>query len=400
MSLSGADSATFTITMDDITTLHAGESLPIRVAFNPIHSGEHSASLTINRGAARPLVIPLSGTGIVRPESLLSYSTDALDFGSMSEDESSLALTLSHVGDPGSPDISISGFYIGGMNPDDFDTSLDGSVTLSAGEAVTIMVSFVPASTGAKTADLSITSNANRVIPTYMINLSGTRRVARVSAGLQTLFDFNGYSGGSLIRSSAGTPITLDISEPARISSVNGGISVNHPVRIAQDSPANLLSSLESSGEVTIEFWIRPTSTSHNAEIMSLASLNAGVDLGIAQDGTTYAGQLRMANDEANPATIATGGGYAQTIIQHLVFTYSATDGLGRIYINGNLVTTQENVGISLNDWSGDTLLTLANAADGNLDSAAWRGELYTFAIYDRALTQAEVNQNYMAGEA
>ena len=59
-----------------------------------------------------------------------------------------------------------------------------------------------------------------------------------------------------------------------------------------------------------------------------------------------------------------------------------------------NHAATAEVAG-SLANWSGDFRLLLANERTGD---RPWRGELHLAAVYDRALSAAEVAQNFKAG--
>jgi hypothetical protein len=162
-----------------------------------------------------------------------------------------------------------------------------------------------------------------------------------------------------------------------------------------------LLSNIQHSDQITFELWIRPAATSTRGfnQIAALAARETGLTLGVAQDGSTYLGQLGLLPDDSSTPMTATGSGLAQRIMQHVVFTYNQAEGRGYVYINGYLAGSQDHLSGVLEDWTSDAVLMLANLGD-SLDDAAWRGDIYTFAIYDRALSEAEVAQNYQAGEA
>ena len=78
----------------------------------------------------------------------------------------------------------------------------------------------------------------------------------------------------------------------------------------------------------------------------------------------------------------------------HLVYTLDSS-GSDVIYIDGVLETGTECGHFGpLSNW-GDFELTLGNEPTGD---RPWLGEMYLVAIFDRALTVEEVNQNFQAG--
>jgi hypothetical protein len=82
----------------------------------------------------------------------------------------------------------------------------------------------------------------------------------------------------------------------------------------------------------------------------------------------------------------------AATNLSHVVYTRSST-GAVRIYVDGNQVATATLTG-NLSGWASYNL-----ALGGELSGTRyWRGELHLVAIYSRALTAAEVRQNFLAG--
>ena len=72
--------------------------------------------------------------------------------------------------------------------------------------------------------------------------------------------------------------------------------------------------------------------------------------------------------------------------------------GVGKLYINGNLSKTQTFSASDFGNWK-DWDLSIANELISNTSSRDWLGKIYTVAIYNRALSASEVQQNYDAGE-
>jgi hypothetical protein len=70
------------------------------------------------------------------------------------------------------------------------------------------------------------------------------------------------------------------------------------------------------------------------------------------------------------------------------------TSGLAKIYIDG-VEQVSGAVGGNFSNWDEGFRLALANEPTGD---RPWLGEFHLAAIYDRALSQAEVSQNFEAG--
>jgi hypothetical protein len=99
-----------------------------------------------------------------------------------------------------------------------------------------------------------------------------------------------------------------------------------------------------------------------------------------------------------NPANVSwqSGGGLSlnnATILTHVVYTRDAA-GNATIYVDGTAVATTTISG-DFSNWDTSFPLLLGN--EGTLNRP-WLGEFYLVAIYDQALTLAEVNQNFLVG--
>jgi len=77
----------------------------------------------------------------------------------------------------------------------------------------------------------------------------------------------------------------------------------------------------------------------------------------------------------------------------HYVVTYSE-EGDKRVYLDGNEVISEPLPG-DLSNWSNSYPLLIGNELTGD---RPWLGEVYLVAIYNRELSQDEINQNFGAG--
>jgi hypothetical protein len=162
-------------------TLTAGQSTTFSVTFTPASAGSASGSLTLSSNASNPtLVIPLSGTGTAAAGQLTVTPT-TLAIGSVVVGTSGTA--------PGSLTASGASVTVTAASSSNSVFSVSGlslPVTIPAGQSATFTVTFSPQTTGAATASLTFTSNAQTsttmatstgtgtAAPTYSVNLSWT----------------------------------------------------------------------------------------------------------------------------------------------------------------------------------------------------------------------------------
>ena len=84
-------------------------------------------------------------------------------------------------------------------------------------------------------------------------------------------------------------------------------------------------------------------------------------------------------------------------VVYHLLGTYKASTGQVKIYLNGELKTTQTmptTGNVSLNDGK----ITLGIDYHGLGSGYSMNGNIFSSKIYNKVLTQSEVNHNYFGG--
>jgi len=150
-------------------TLTAVQSITFSVSFTPSSAGSASGNLTITSNASNPtLTIPLSGTGTAAVGQLTVNPT-TMDLGSVEvggSGSSSGTLTASGAS------VTVTGasannsvFTVGGLSL---------PTTIPAGQSVSFTVTFSPVTTGAATATLTFTSNAQPSTTTEALTGTGT----------------------------------------------------------------------------------------------------------------------------------------------------------------------------------------------------------------------------------
>jgi len=153
---------------------------------------------------------------------------------------------------------------------------------------------------------------------------------------------------------------------------------------------------------VTLEAWVTASNTEQAgpARIMSLSSDIGSRNATLAQGepdgigGDRWTARLRSTTTTTNglPALV-TPPGTASSEATHLVLTGSSAGEL-RLYVDGELQASEVGVG-DLSNWDAAHPLVLANEFDGD---RPWLGTYHLVAVYDKALSQAEVAQNHRVG--
>ncbi|MGQ0383745.1 MAG: LamG domain-containing protein [Gammaproteobacteria bacterium] len=156
---------------------------------------------------------------------------------------------------------------------------------------------------------------------------------------------------------------------------------------------------IRATGEYSVEAWVAPANVvQEDAYIVSYSG------------GTTVRnftlGQTMYNYDFFNRSTTANGNGapalstpaaneVLQATLQHVVATYSAVDGR-RIYVNGVLATGPDPVGAGLlTDWNDTFALVLGNEVSND---RTFQGVVRMVVVHNRALSQAQIQQNFDAG--
>jgi hypothetical protein len=222
---------------------------------------------------------------------------------------------------------------------------------------------------------------------------------ARVSQGLLALYDFSEGSGDTIRdRSGVGEPLNLTIDKSSGVRWGQGSLTVQSAVLIASPQPAKkIVDAVKKSNALTIEAWLTPASASQTgpARIVSLSADISQRNVTLGQDKDIFDVRLRATGTDTNglPSTSSPKGSL-QARAMHVVFTRDAA-GNAVVYIDGKQVATKKVNG-PFSNWDDKFRLILANELTKD---RPWLGAIQLVAIYDRALSAQEVQQNFAAGK-
>ncbi|MEH6466765.1 MAG: PQQ-dependent sugar dehydrogenase [Porticoccus sp.] len=220
----------------------------------------------------------------------------------------------------------------------------------------------------------------------------------RVIDGLQVLYTFDTGSGSTVNDvSGVGAPLDLTIASPTAVTWGAGTLTVNSSTVLSSTGAATKVSNaVQASNAITVEAWVAPANTTQTgpARLVSIPESNSRRNLTLGQTANQWIMAFRTSTTGTNGLNPHTGTpeGSATTALTHIVYTREAS-GLAHFYVNNELVATETVSGDSSN-WNSGYSLLLGNEAAEN---KPWLGLFDLVAIYDRALSEAEVEQNFAA---
>lgn len=224
------------------------------------------------------------------------------------------------------------------------------------------------------------------------------RAPPRVAEGLLALYTFDAGTGITVSDvSNVGTALDLTIADPDRVSWGAGTLRIDSGTVIASTGAADKLNAaIPASGALTVEAWVDPANLIQDgpAAIVSLSEGAAARNVTLGQEGGSGDARLRTwshdSDDSGAPSITAAGLG---SDLVHVVYTRAANADIA-LYYDGALVASAL-LGGDLTNWDPVYALSLGNEPTAG---SPWLGTFDLVAIYDRALTADEVQQNFAAG--
>ncbi len=136
-------------------------SCSVDVTFKPTATGARSATITIGHNATpNTSVLSLTGTGAAAPVPAVGLSATTLAFGNQTLGTTSAAKSVS-ISNTGTANLVLGTITTTGTNAAEFAPSKCSGSTLTPGASCAVNVTFTPAALNARSATLSIASNAS-----------------------------------------------------------------------------------------------------------------------------------------------------------------------------------------------------------------------------------------------
>ena len=176
---------------------------------------------------------------------------------------------------------------------------------------------------------------------------------------------------------------------------------VNGKAQGGASASSKLFDRISGSGEYSLEAWVAPANvTQENAWIVGYAGGPDNRNLLLSQNLYNYLAFTRSSVTDDNnggepPLSTDDDAQLAQATLQHVVMTFDPVEGR-KIYVNGVYSDVVDAAGGGLlNSWNESFAVVLGNTTAG---TTPWAGAMRMVAVHNRALTPAQIEQNYDAG--
>jgi hypothetical protein len=287
------------------------------------------------------------------------------------------------------------------LNPDDVS-----SIAINANDTFYVDNNLIP-----NTTYIYSIQAVNQVGNSPLSNkdIASTLSVAetkRVRDGLIAYYNF-GYDPYNVIRDLSGynEPVDLRILQPSSVSWNDlNRLEIKSNTTLVSTAPATkIVKAIKKTQQLTVECWIRPTEpfSSANARIVSLANNDA--DIGFVLDQFYNATDDKSLNYGSRISTTSTDeSGYPEIIpdkeqsyinMQHIAYVRDSL-GYETMYINGKKAAEGFRPN-GFDNWKDNFYLRLGNEIDQN---HPWRGTYFVMAIFNKALNDKQINDNFQAG--
>lgn len=218
----------------------------------------------------------------------------------------------------------------------------------------------------------------------------------RVETGLLALYPFNEGAGSTVHDTSGvGTALDLGIAAPANTHWLEGALSIDSStILLSSTGAAKITNACKVTNEVSIEAWVRPANATQTgpARIASVGTATAR-NVTLEQDAAAYETRVRTTSTGSNGDEVSAPAQVNAGTLQHVVFTRDSS-GTARIYVD-NVLAVSTSVAGDFSGWNNTYRLALGNELN---QAFPWRGEFHLVAVYDRALSGSDVQQNFDAG--
>jgi hypothetical protein len=357
VSLAGTDAGQFMLMHNCPASLAPAASCALSITFAPTGPGTKAASVRVESSAASsPDSAALSGTGVT-PPSVVPAPT-SLSFAAQLVGTTSAAQTITLTNGGGSP-LTITSVLLTGANAAEFLQTNNCPIspaTLAAGANCVVTITFGPTTQGAKSAEVSITSDAPGSPHSAMLSGTATlppANVALAPASLTYAAQLVGTTSAAqaiTLTNSGGSPLTIASIVLAGANAAEFLQTNNCPI-----SPATLAAG----GNCVITITFGPATPGAKSAVVSITSDAPGSPHTAMLNGTgitppsvvlaptslSFAAQLVGTTSAAQTITLTNGGGSTLNISGMVLGGANATD-----------FTRSDNCGGSVNAGANCTI--------------------------------------------
>lgn len=248
---------------------------------------------------------------------------------------------------------------------------------------------------------------STQVDPSLIVSKALTLYDGTIAAGgnryennLIALYEFKTGRGTTAFDTSGVDP-AADLTLSGNVTWVGGwGINlISGKAQASTTTSRKLQQLITATGEYSVEAWVVPANvTQEDAVIIGYSGSATARNFTVGQTLYNYDFFGRSSTTGANGSpqlSTADADERLQAALQHVVMTFDPVNGR-RIYVNGEFTGDLDGAGGgNLSSWDNSFALVLGNEVSGDRQ---WLGVIRLVAIHNRALTLAQVQQNFAAG--
>jgi len=273
--------------------------------------------------------------------------------------------------------------------------------------AVVAWVSAIEAAgggTGETLAVDGITSDTRNIVTHGEVEENGERYTNNIVA----LWEFKDGEGATVAQDTSGVEPAMDLQLEGATMMASWGIDISEDgyARASQDASRKLYDHIadpeNGTDQYTVEVWVSPSNITQgdDARVVTYSRGGGSRNFSLLQNMYTYGARNRSisptVNGNGNPQLDTYDGDEdAQATLQHVVLTFDQYNGR-RIYVDGMWTDDVDETPASrLWNWATNHRLTLGNEWQAE---RPWMGQIRFLAIYEQALTDEQVQKNFLAG--
>jgi hypothetical protein len=224
---------------------------------------------------------------------------------------------------------------------------------------------------------------------------------ARFDADTIAKYEFQ-TGTGNVAYDTSGIDPSADLTISGNVTWAGGwGITVGAGGKAQATTAASskLFTLIQATGEFSIEAWVAPALVAADKSYMvSYSGGDTTRNFTLGQTNQDYDFMLRSSNSDLNgmmQLQTPNAAMLLQASLQHVVLTYDPINGR-QIYVNGvNAGIADPQKGGTISNWDNTFALVLGNEVSGD---RSWQGLIKFVAIHSRALSAAQIMQNFNAG--
>jgi hypothetical protein len=207
---------------------------------------------------------------------------------------------------------------------------------------------------------------------------------------------------GTVAYDTSGIDPSADLTITGNVTWAGGwGINVGAGGKAQATTAASskLYTLIQATGEFSVEAWVAPALVAVDKSYMvSYSGGDTTRNFTLGQTNQDYDFMLRSSNSDLNgmmQLQTPTAALLLQASLQHVVLTYDPVNGR-QIFVNGvNANVPDAQKGGTISNWDNTFALVLGNETSGD---RSWQGLIKFVAIHSRAMSAAQVLQNFNAG--